>query len=146
MRKRRTGWRTVTLAGVLAACTSDLAPEPPLTNVRPSSPVDCVAVLGALPGTMAQTPSSAVPASGLDREKTIAMLDDSELARLCDFDVCLRVNGYLRKCYGCSDIRGDARYQCEAAPPIAQRMSKCLPNVDLPLDLNAERAWGVRQD
>ncbi len=127
----------VTFVYALAACAPD-TPDPwkarPSVQIAPA-PVDCVAVLGALPGTMAQTPLADVPYSGLDRNKTIAMLDDDEFARFCDFYVCLRANGYSRKCY---------RSPIHPPPFSVGRGFTCFPNVD-PRDGNAELAWGSRQ-
>lgn len=137
MHARRVGSVCCVVASALAACAPDPRPDPSLYEPRPPTPVDCVAVLGALNGTMVQTPLAEVPRSGLNRDKTIAELDDTELRHLCDFDVCLRVNGYLRKCYPYPSY----------PPPLSAGIGySCFPNTDLPRDNDAEVAWGTRQD
>lgn len=97
--------------------------DPPVTRATPS--VDCVAVLGAIPATIAQTPLAGIPYSGVAREKLIADLGDQELGHLCDFDVCMRVDGYLRNCFSHPD---DPRFQLETLPLVARAMATCYPN------------------
>jgi len=83
--------------------------------------IDCVAVLGAPPAS-ARTPLAGTPYSGVPRDKLISELSDQELAQLCDFDACLRYDGYSRKCY-----TGGPSFQLEAPPVVSDAMLTCEP-------------------
>ncbi|MCL2726290.1 MAG: hypothetical protein FWD69_17855 [Polyangiaceae bacterium] len=65
--------------------------------------IDCVAVVG-MP-VSALTPLSAVPYSGVPREKLIKELTDEEIGRFSDFVQCLGGNGYHFVCVKARDNR-----------------------------------------
>jgi hypothetical protein len=85
----------LSVAAAMVGC-DDSAPAPPIVNTE-TWEVDCVAVLGTLPPS-AQMPLESIPYSGVARDKRISDLSDEERGRLCDFGVCLRANGYRRRC------------------------------------------------
>ena len=58
--------------------------------------IDCVAVVGMPVSEL--TPLSAVPYSGVPREKLIKNLTDEEIGRLSDFMQCLSGGGYHAVC------------------------------------------------
>lgn len=113
-----------------------------------AEPVDCVAVLGTIPSTLAQTPLARIPYSGISRDKLISALSDGELGKLCDFDVCIRANGYLRNCYpfpGLESLRNrpEQPFRLESHPLVAESMVTCYPNPN-PTDGRADVTWLTR--
>jgi hypothetical protein len=98
-----------------------------------------VAVLGTFRATLAQTPYAEIPYSGVPRDGTLGSLSDAELGQLCDFDACIRVDGYLRNCWSYNTHDGTA-YQLETLPLVAGGVFTCYVNPN-PADGRYEVSW-----
>jgi len=112
-------------AGVcVAACGNGDAPR-----VNGTWAIDCVAVVGAPVSEL--TPLSAVPYSGVPRDKLISELTDDELLRLSDFIYCAGSNGYHYVCDYVKDRnRLDPVLRVESPIVLANYVTSCARTPD----------------
>jgi len=77
---------------VAGPCVAACGGSDPQQQSRGTWAIDCVAVVGAPVSEL--TPLSAVPYSGVPRDKLISELTDEEIGKLSDFIHCVIGNGY----------------------------------------------------
>jgi hypothetical protein len=91
--------------------------------------IDCVAVVGAPVSEL--TPLSAVPYSGVPRDKLISELTDDELLRLSDFLQCITGNGYHYVCDRAKDSgRLDSVMRVESPMVLTNYVTSCARTPD----------------
>jgi len=108
----------------VAACGNGDAPR-----VNGTWAIDCVAVVGAPVSEL--TPLSAVPYSGVPRDKLISELTDDELLRLSDFLQCITGNGYHYVCdHAKSSGRLDSVMRVESPMVLTNYVTSCARTPD----------------
>jgi hypothetical protein len=101
-----------------------------------TSPIDCVAVLGAPPPS-SHVSYTELAYSGVPRDKRISELSTEEIGKLCDLDVCLTGNGYARVCLS---IEKGAQIETRV---MGTFMVECAPTADFGLNAT-ESTWSSR--